>query len=422
MFYKMLNFILLKHFIMNNYKKGPLEIRFTFMLKGSKILSDGLSPIVFRALFRSQRKDVFTGMSCPPDFWMKAEKMVNLCYPGAKEMNQQLHKIFAHAEETFQKLKFKGDEFTLDDLIDQIKGKSAAPENLSDYIDITLKDVKKRVGIDLAKTTYFRYQRIVKYLNDFLIEKKRVKNLPVSKIDVEFLRDFFHYLRTEKGNSHNTCSSLLGCLKSIIAPAIKKKVIKFNPFDEFTLNRKTVDRDFLEMEEIKQIQDLKCKTVELDFKRDVFVFACFTGLAYADLKAFAKKDIVQDNDGSFFIRHPRAKTGVMSIVPLLPVAEKILKKYSPTDDCRDFVWNVCSNQKLNKGLKQIALATGITKPLFCHLARHTFATTVTLSNGISMESVSKMLGHTSLKHTQIYAKIVASKVKSEMKGLMGMFQ
>ena len=418
----MLIFTPLKTFIMANYKKGPSEIHFTFMLKGSKILSDGLSPIVFRALFRAQRKDVFTGMSCPPDFWMKSEKMVNLCYPGAKEMNQQLHKILAHAEQTFQKLKFQGEEFTLDELIDQIKGKTPPPENISDYIDITLKDVQKRVGIDLAKTTYFRYQRIVKYLNDYLIEKKRVRNIPVSKIDVDFLRDFFHYLRTEKGNSHNTSLSLLGCLKTIIAPAIKQKVIKLNPFDDFVLNRKTVDRDFLEMEEIKLIQELKCKTKEIEFKRDLFVFACFTGLAYADLKAFAKKDIVQDNDGSFFIRHPRAKTGVMSIVPLLPVAEKILKKYSPTDDCRDFVWKVCSNQKLNKGLKQIAEATGITKPLFCHLARHTFATTVTLSNGISMESVSKMLGHTSLKHTQIYAKIVASKVKSEMKGLRGMFQ
>ena len=159
---------------MANYKKGPAEIHFTFMLKGSKILSDGMSPIVFRALFRAQRKDVFTGMSCPPDFWMKSEKMVNLCYPGAKEMNQQLHKILAHAEQTFQKLKFQGEEFTLDELIDQIKGKTPPPENISDYIDITLKDVQKRVGIDLAKTTYFRYQRIVKYLNDYLIEKKRV--------------------------------------------------------------------------------------------------------------------------------------------------------------------------------------------------------------------------------------------------------
>ena len=106
------------------------------------------------------------------------------------------------------------------------------------------------------------------------------------------------------------CTPNLGCLKTIIAPAIKLKVIKLNPFDDFVLNRKTVERYFLEMEEIKLIHELKCKTKEIEFKRDLFVFACFTGLAYADLKAFAKKDIVKDNDGSFLIRHPRAKTGV----------------------------------------------------------------------------------------------------------------
>ena len=124
---------------------------------------------------------------------------------------------------------------------------------------------------------------------------------------------------------------------------------------------------------------------------------------------------------SLYIRHPRTKTGVMEIIPLLSVAENILKKYSPTNDCRDFQWTVYTNQKLNFGLKQIAIAAEINKPLFVHLARHTFATTVTMSNGISMESVSKMLGHSSLKHTQIYSKIVAAKVKQEMKGLRDLF-
>ena len=407
---------------MSGFKRGPVEVYFTFMVKSSRQLSDGLSPIIFRALFRSERKDVHTGMSCPPEFWMKAEKMVSHMYPPAREINQRLHKILVHAEQTYQRLKFQGEEFTIDDLINEIKGKTPPPENISDYIEIKLKEVQKRIGIDLSQPTFYKYKRIANYLNDFLVDKKKVRNIPVSKIDVDFIRDFFHYLRSEKGNSHNSCSALMGCLKSILLPAVKNKIIKSNPFDEFVLNRKVVERDFLELEEIKKIQDLDCKSPELALKRDLFVFACFTGLAYADLKDLSKKDIVMDNDGTLCIRHPRAKTGVVSIIPLLPVAENILKKYSPTDDCRDFEWKVCSNQKLNKGLKQIAEATGIKKPLFCHLARHTFATTVTLSNGISMESVSKMLGHTTLKHTQIYAKIVASKVKHEMKGLRGLFQ
>jgi integrase len=117
----------------------------------------------------------------------------------------------------------------------------------------------------------------------------------------------------------------------------------------------------------------------------------------------------------------RQKTDIMSIIPLLPVAENILLKYSPTGNCRDFVWKVPSNQKLNASLKEIAKKAGVEKILFMHLARHTFATTITLSHGVSIESVSKMLGHTTLKHTHIYAKIVASKVKDDMSKLMGIF-
>lgn len=406
---------------MHSNKKGPTEIHFNFMCKTSRQFQNGESPIVFRVIYRGQRRDVFTGISCPPAYWMKEERIVSRQYPAASEINRQLNKILSNAETVFQKLKFQGEEFSLDDFIDQLKGKNPPPQTIAEYNDLKMEEVNKRVGIDLAQTTFLRYKRIIRYLNDFLKDKKKVKNIPVSRIDVDFIREFYQYLRSDKKNEHNTASALLGCLKSILMPAIKRKVIKVNPFDEFVLNRKPVDRGFLEMEEIKRIQLLECKTPEMAIKRDQFIFCCFTGLAYADLKVFAKKDIIQDNDGSMYIRHPRAKTGVMSIIPLLSVAENILKQYSDTEDCRDFQWKVGSNQKLNSGLKQIAQSAEIDKHLIVHLARHTFATTVTMSNGISMESVSKMLGHSSLKHTQIYSKIVAAKVKNEMKGLKDMF-
>jgi len=131
--------------------------------------------------------------------------------------------------------------------------------------------------------------------------------------------------------------------------------------------------------------------------------------------------IQQDNDGSFYIKYPRTKNNMLSIVPLLPKAEAILRKYSKTDDFRDFKWNIPCNQKLNEGLKKLGELAGIRKPMFTHLGRHTFATTFTLGNGVSLESVAKMLGHSSIKHTQGYAKVVASKVKSEMMGVRKLF-
>ena len=144
-------------------------------------------------------------------------------------------------------------------------------------------------------------------------------------------------------------------------------------------------------------------------------------MAYADIKSLKGTDIVTDPDGTISIRNPRQKTGIMSIIPLIAVAQQILKKYAGTNDCREFEWKVPSNQKLNSGLKDIAIKAKIEKPLFMHLGRHTFATTVTLTNGIPIETVSKMLGHSTIKHTQIYAKIVASKVKLDMSKIADVF-
>ena len=229
------------------------------------------------------------------------------------------------------------------------------------------------------------------------------------------------FLRKEKKNCHNSATALMCCLKSILLPAVKNRVIKVSPFDQYVMKREPVVREFLELHEIKQLENLKDLTPELTLKRDAFIFACFTGLPYGDLKKLSRIHIQEDNDGSFNIKHSRLKTGVLSIIPLLPPAEKILLKYSPTEDFRDFNWEIPSNTKFNEGLKKLAKLAGIVKPVFVHLGRHTFATTVTLSNNVSLESVSKMLGHTSMKHTQIYAKVVAAKVKSEMKGVRDFF-
>ena len=157
-------------------------------------------------------------------------------------------------------------------------------------------------------------------------------------------------------------------------------------------------------------------------KKDIFLFACYTGLAYMDIKQLRKEHIISENDGSFYIIKPRQKTGQESIIPLLPAAENILRKYSMTGQLLDFQWYISSNQKMNLGLKYIGERAGVTKTLHMHLARHTFATTVTLANGVPIESVSKMLGHTNIRQTQHYAKVVASKIKLDMVKLKDIYK
>jgi site-specific recombinase XerD len=205
-------------------------------------------------------------------------------------------------------------------------------------------------------------------------------------------------------------------------PALRSGAIKHDPFKEIKFRQKPVFKECLTKEEIDLLSNLALQSKDLDRVRDLFLFACYTGLAYSDIKQLSRHHIQKSGqEDIFFIRKPRQKTGQESIIPLLPVAIKILAKYSLTPDFRDFKWYVSSNQKLNKRLKTIGTAAGISKELHCHLARHSFATTVTLSNGVPIESVSRMLGHASLKQTQHYAKILSQKVLQDMSKINGLF-
>ena len=393
--------------------KTTLDIQISFFCRKTHKYENGENPIVMRVNYRNERRDIFTGLTCPPQYWLPEMYLVNAKYKPGATINKNLIEMQTNALQAFNILKLKDDEFTLEELVDTIKGKTPPPQTILEYIVIMEKELEDKKGFDIAITTWYKFQRCIRYFKDFMAEKKSIKNIPVSKIDDVFIMAFFTYLKKEKKNCHNSATSLMSCFNTILKPALKHKVIKYNPFTEVVLSRKP---------EIELLENLDGLSDELRNKRDIFLFATYTGLAYGDFKLFGKQHIRQNSDGSYYINHPRAKNGVLSIIPLLPPAIRILESYSTTGDFRDFTWRVTSNQKLNAGLKVLAQKAGIEKKLFMHLGRHTFATTITMSNGISMESVSKMLGHTSLKHTQLYAKIVAEKVKSEMRGIEKLYK
>lgn len=289
-------------------------------------------------------------------------------------------------------------------------------------MDIKLKELEESVEIDMQKTTFYKYRRVKRYLEEFLQSTRSMRNYPVSGIDLDFINRFSNFLRKEKQNSQNSATSLMSVFRTILKMAIDTGVIQKNPFDAVHFKRKQVNRDFLTVEELDQMHRLSDLKPEMELARDLFLFACHTRLAYSDIKELKKGHIVIDADGSKSIHKARYKTDIMSLVPLLPTAEKILQKYSPDGDFRNFRWKVPYNAKLNARLKELADMAHIDKNLFMHLGRHTFATTITLSNGISLETVSKMLGHSTIKHTQAYAKITGTKVKSEMSRIMGMYK
>lgn len=391
-----------------------LDIHFNFLCRTTFKNSKGQYPIILRVIYRSQRRDIFTGLYCSKQEWNSKESKLFVNDKKAAEANKNLDLILRKANDVFDELRFTGEQFSIDELANKIKGKEQKPQHLIEYIQEANRKMLKRVGVEITKATYYKYKKSAEYVQEFLFNDYKTRNYLVLRIDTAFIDKYFRYLRTQKNISHNTSLKYLSFLKVLLSSAIRSGTIKNDPFRELKIKAKPVYREFLTQEEITTLENLELGDEDLRRKRDVFLFACYTGLAYADLTQLNRRHFVKEADGSHYIMKPRQKTGQESIIPLLPAAERILNRYSLTGNILDFKWYISSNQKMNLGLKHIGKKAEIPKVLHMHLARHTFATTVTLANGVPIESVSKMLGHASIKQTQHYAKVVATKIKLDM--------
>jgi len=276
--------------------------------------------------------------------------------------------------------------------------------------------VETLVGKEFVQGTLNRYKVLKKHLAFFLAFKYDVKDIDMRNIDIAFLNEFDYYLRSEKSCANNYTVKMIKNLGKIINISFENGHIQTNPFACYKGRTKKVDRYFLNQEEIQVIADKKFVSERLDIIRDVFLFCCFTGLAYADVQKLQKTHISKGIDGEYWIIKNRQKTNIRSAIPLLPSAVTIINKYKNHPVClnKGLIFPVPSNQKMNEYLKEIADLCGIEKKLTSHIARHTFATTVTLLNGVPIESVSKMLGHTNIRTTQHYAKILDIKVSEDM--------
>lgn len=320
-------------------------------------------------------------------------------------------------------------EYTLHDLTLQIQreGKQvSAKEILKRYKNLNAPKIgiltlyaehnqeqKELVGVSVALGTYKRHETSMKLFKEFLWNKYHVKGVAVNEVNLEMLQKYKHYLMTARHNNNNTTVKYLRNLGKVLNLAVSRKLINSSPIEELKLKIKPVDKGFLNKEELAKLAEKVFEITRLEQVRDVFLFCCYTGLAYVDVHSLTEKDIVEDGD-RLWIRKARHKTNVMCHIPLIKPARDILEKYAPLSHCTGKILPVLSNQKMNAYLKEIAFVVGIDKDLTTHLARHTFATTVTLANHVSIESVSKMLGHSSIRMTQHYARILDASIESEM--------
>ena len=279
--------------------------------------------------------------------------------------------------------------------------------------------LEKLVGKDFADGTLNKYEISFNHTQRFIQWKYNVDDIDITMLDYEFISEYEFWLKTVRNCSHNTTMKYLANFKKIVLICVKNGWLQKDPFFSYKFRKKDVVREYLSENELKTMQEKPFASERLERVRDIFLFCCYTGLAYADVKKLERSEIQIGVDGKKWIFTFRQKTDTPSRIPILPVSLALIEKYSSHPEClnKNILLPVLSNQKMNSYLKEIADVCGICKELTFHIARHTFATTITLNNGVPIETVSKMLGHTNLKTTQHYAKLLDTRISEDMKAL-----
>lgn len=388
-----------------------------FYTKRSKATKDGKAAVYLRITIDGQRAETSINRKVPVHLWNSESNSMIGNSTEAYALNKHLSNIRNKVYDHFQKLMEKQVYVTAEQLRDAFLGKDQEYKMVLSVFQVHNDQVDSLVGREFSEGTAERYRTAKKHVEDYIKKEYKVDDLPLFRVDHTFISGFEYYLKSVRKCSHNTTIKYIQNFKKIIRIAFANDWIQRDPFLHWKSRPKAVEREFLSEKEIETMYNKKLSVERLAMVRDIFLFCCFTGLAYADVKKLTDNDIVIGIDGERWIKTKRTKTKTRSSIPILPAAESILEKYRDYENEENHLLPVLSNQKMNSYLKEIGDLCGIKKNLTFHLARHTFATTVTLSNGVPIESVSKMLGHTSVRTTQHYAKVLDKKLSEDMKGL-----
>lgn len=387
-----------------------------FYLKKQKNYLSGNIPIYMRITVEGNRSEMATNRECDPNRWnAKGGRAI-----GSKEeiklLNTHLDQIRNAIYYAHQCVVDLGIPVTADAIKAGYLGKLLGTHTLLEAVaDHNLK-MEQLVEKEYARGTLNRYRLLERHLKFFIPLKYGVADMDIRSIDQPFLNGFDHYLRSDRNCANNYVVKNIKNLGKVLRICMENGWIDKSPFTHYKGKSKNVDRFYLDKKELATIMAKVFLSERLKQVRDVFIFCCFTGLAYVDVFKLKQDNIGTGIDGERWIFTNRQKTKTRSSVPLLPSASEIIDRYAANKVClnKGSLLPVPSNQKMNEYLQEIADLCGIKKKLTSHVARHTFATTVTLMNGVPIESVSKMLGHTNIRTTQHYAKILDIKVSEDM--------
>lgn len=392
-------------------------------LRSSKNANDLNSSVMVRVTIDGCRTDWSLGKKVNPDHWVTGAGILKTSCKESKTVNPYLNQVRGDIQAHYNILTTRFEKVTPDMVKNAFLGIEEESERQKTLLEVfEYHNAKFKEKALVGKVSIKSWERLEIAKNKviaFMEQELKCKDKNLRDLKMAFVTEYEHFLTVHQEMQSNTVMKYIKILKQVLNFAVALDWLPSNPFGQFKCTYRNPDRVVLTQDEIDVLYLKKMPNQRLEEIRDVFLFSCYTGYAFSDVELLNQDSIVKGIDGEMWIHANRVKTDVRENVMLLDIPLKIIEKYKDNDFCKTKgrLLPVISNQKYNAYLKEIAAICNINKLLTTHIARHTFATTVTLANGISLESVSAMLGHTSIKTTQIYAKVVQSKLSSEMKVL-----
>jgi integrase len=387
-------------------------------LRKVKSADAGNAGVYIRITVDSKPTEVSTKINVPKAKWNPQKGRVNGTSDESRRLNAGIVNFEHRIQEIYNRFVEQGKIITAESIKNELLGLDHKKRLLLEQFQLAVRDMEFRENAGFSSGTVKNWKVTEGHLKEFLNAHYRIRDITFHQLDLSFIVDFERFARTRWSCGNNAALKHIERIRKVVKTAAINNWLIKDPFQGFKGKQEKTHRTFLTNDELSAIQTKELHVERLRRIRDIFVFCCYTGLAHVDVANLTFGNIVVGIDGKKWIYTFRQKTNTKSNVPLLPVALEILKKYhSDNATAASSVLPVITNIKTNAYLKEIATLCGIRKNLTFHMARHTFATTVTLTNGVPIETVSRMLGHTKITTTQIYAKVLESKVSEDMNQL-----
>jgi site-specific recombinase XerD len=393
-------------------KRMRSTFKVLFFLKRDKQKKDGTVPVYCRITIDGKEARFGMKKNIDPKLWNTKDGKATGKSAESSEINALLEKTKAGIHKIYREVQERENAVSAEKVKNIFLGIDSKQYMLLKAFDEHVEENFNLIGKRITKSTYNRYYYLRVRLSEFLTEKYHLSDIPLREINYQFIRDFEMYLLTVRENKQSTIAQYLINLKKIVELAYKNEWIFKNPFMNYKIEDEKSERGYLTQAEVEILMNCKLDK-RLERTRDVFIFCCFTGLSYIDVFKLTKQQIHLSIDGAQWIMGKRKKTDVDYFIPMMEIPKKILEKYKTHIFKDSKLLPVKTGMIVNRHLKEIAEICDIKKRLTFHLSRHTFAT-LAMSKGVSLESVSKMLGHKDIKTTQIYAKMTTEKVGRDM--------